>query len=848
MEKVQSQNPSAKCEMQSQNPSAKCEVRSGYSTVWILRRFGALVFLWVVLGGIVQAQEGDYRTLWRQGAYVEAVEALEGRFENLSYRPRSMRQDYAELLVITGRIDEAIELLEGIAVGYDAPGVTVRLAELYRERGRLGDFNMALLKAEQQVRSLSDYRRDVDDLLAAARVRELKGEDPKSVLRFYNLMAEVFSRSAAVFVASGNLALQKRAFDVAAQKYGQALELNPENQDALAGLMWCYYHSSDPRAQEVMAQLATLNANHPSVRQLQAEKLLDRNEPSSAMTVLDSMLALNSHHTEALALKVAAFFLLGDSTAMQKTQEEALAFNGFFSGSFRIPGRIASRQYRFEEGRAFQERALVIDDKDVEARLLLAFDLLRLGEDAVARGELERVFIEDPYSVRAYNLLEAADAIDGFRTISRGIFKLQMPGYEAEVLADDLLALLNEAASLYQRKYNIELHTPVVVQVFDDHDVFMVRSVGLPGNVGHLGICFGRLVTMDSPRARPPGAMNWQQVLWHEFVHVITLQKTKNRMPRWLSEGISVYEETEKEASWGQRLSPDFKQIVDDDGFPGVHDLERLFTEPKTAMHLMFGYFASGEFVTFYVERYGIDALVTVLGGIGDGMLAVEALVSVSGVSLREIDERFGEYLANRCAPLKALAVDSQFRKALQAGETAVEAKNWEAAERFFLEAHQLYPDYASPDAPLHQLVDIGMKSGDSERHRKALEKLVEWDATAHEACLVLSQIYVKDKTWDAANETLDRAFAVNPFHVEMLVQRAQVHLASGDLDGAEADWRRLVFLDGPGRATHRLNLAKTLAEKGEKKAAKAEVLALLESVPHFWDAQQLLLQLVEAQ
>ena len=29
--------------------------------------------------------------------------------------------------------------------------------------------------------------------------------------------------------------------------------------------------------------------------------------------------------------------------------------------------------------------------------------------------------------------------------------------------------------------------------------------------------------------------------------------------------------------------------------------------------------------------------------------------------------------------------------------------------------------------------------------------------------------------------------------------------------------------------------------------AAKAEVLALLETMPHFWDAQQLLLELVDA-
>ena len=367
MRKVQ--NLSAKCEVRSalknsvaghgsrvknQNLSAKCEVRSGYFCVWIAGYFGVWVFFWVVLGGIVQAQEADYRVLWQQGVYGEAVAVLEGRFENLSYRPRSMREDYAELLTLTGRIDEAILLLEGIAVGYDAPGVTVRLAELYRERGRLSDFNLALLKAEQQVRLLSEYRQDVDDLLAVGRMRELKGEDPKSVLRFYNLMAEAFPRSAPVHVASGNLALQKRAYDVAAQKYGQALELNPENQDALAGLMWSYYHSNDPRAQEVMIQLVTLNANHPGVRQLQAEQLLDRNEPRAAMAVLDSMLALNPYHTEALALKAAAFFLLGDSTAMQQMQEEALAFNGFFRVVFAFRGVLPRGSIGLRKGGHFK--------------------------------------------------------------------------------------------------------------------------------------------------------------------------------------------------------------------------------------------------------------------------------------------------------------------------------------------------------------------------------------------------------------------------------------------------------------------------------------------------------------
>ena len=67
------------------------------------------------------------------------------------------------------------------------------------------------------------------------------------------------------------------------------------------------------------------------------------------------------------------------------------------------------------------------------------------------------------------------------------------------------------------------------------------------------------------------------------------------------------------------------------------------------------------------------------------------------------------------------------------------------------------------------------------------------------------------------------------------------------DWNAAIADWRRLIYLDVPGRAEHRLNLAETLAKKGEVVAAKAEVLALLETMPHFWDAQQLLLELVDA-
>ena len=49
--------------------------------------------------------------------------------------------------------------------------------------------------------------------------------------------------------------------------------------------------------------------------------------------------------------------------------------------------------------------------------------------------------------------------------------------------------------------------------------------------IGALGACFGRVVTMDSPKARPPGDFSWAATLWHELAHVITLQLSNQRTP-----------------------------------------------------------------------------------------------------------------------------------------------------------------------------------------------------------------------------------------------------------------------------------------------------------------------------
>lgn len=122
------------------------------------------------------------------------------------------------------------------------------------------------------------------------------------------------------------------------------------------------------------------------------------------------------------------------------------------------------------------------------------------------------------------------------------------------------MALLEEAHLTLCAKYDVQLSEQVHVEIFPRQQDFAIRTFGLPGGAGYLGVCFGNLITANSSQGNTP--TNWQSVLWHEFCHVVTLQKTANRMPRWLSEGISVFEERHANPAWGQKDDTHISSMV----------------------------------------------------------------------------------------------------------------------------------------------------------------------------------------------------------------------------------------------------------------------------------------------
>src|SRR5437773_9362849 len=80
-------------------------------------------------------------------------------------------------------------------------------------------------------------------------------------------------------------------------------------------------------------------------------------------------------------------------------------------------------------------------------------------------------------------------------------------------------------------------------------------------------------------------------------------------MPRWLSEGISVFEEKQANPAWGQAMTARYREMVLGEDLTPVSKLSAAFLSPKSDLHLQFAYYESSLVVEFLVQRFGFDAL-----------------------------------------------------------------------------------------------------------------------------------------------------------------------------------------------------------------------------------------------
>jgi tetratricopeptide (TPR) repeat protein len=316
-----------------------------------------------------------------------------------------------------------------------------------------------------------------------------------------------------------------------------------------------------------------------------------------------------------------------------------------------VIGQKLSQNYRFAEGAAHQRQALEYDTDYIPAKAQLAQDLLRLGEEAEGWQLADEVQKKDGYDVEMFNLTTLHDTMAKFATLTNSNFTIRMGSHEADVYGAQVLELLERARSNLCAKYGFEVKRPTFVEIFPQQKDFAVRTFGMPGNPGYLGVCFGTLVTANSPAANPGHPVNWHSVLWHEFCHVVTLQITRNKMPRWLSEGISVYEEVQANPTWGQRMTPRYREMVVGGELTPISKLSAAFLAPPTPMHLQFAYYESSLVVEFIVKRFGLEQLKNILTDLGSGK-EINAAIAAHTVGMDTLEKDFSAFVRERAQNL----------------------------------------------------------------------------------------------------------------------------------------------------------------------------------------------------
>ncbi len=826
---------------------------------------GVVLCLLAAAAVAAQAPAPESDTPALRSARLAARKAFnQGKFDQLETAARPFVRDpriaalRARAEIARGRYAEAEKLLQPVAAADPGSDAAVELGLLQIRLGRRDEAGTTLdgvLTAIAEVESPDAYAR-------AARAAQALG-DFQDANTYFREAAASADGDPQINTWWGELFLEKYNRPDAARSFIAALQADSQWVDAMVGLARVTADDNPPRAKAMAEQALAINPMAADAHLVLAQIALDAGRHPDAKAAIARALAVNPNSLEAHALDAALAFVEARMPDYQAAIARALQINPAYGEAYRVVGEQLARNYRFDDAVEMTERGLAMDPENGRAAADLGVHLLRTGDEAGARRTLDAAFKADPYDVVTYNLLSLLDTLEKFVTIRQGDLVVKLHADEAPVMREYVPALAQQALDTLAAKYQFKPKGPILVEVFPKHDDFAVRNVGLPGMIGALGACFGRVVTMDSPKARPPGTFNWGATLWHEMAHVITLQMSKQRVPRWLTEGISVWEEKQARPEWGRDQDLSFAQALEQGQVLSVKDLNGGFSNPQ---QISMAYFEASLLVDHLVTTYGQPSMFKLLRSFGDGLETDAAIKAVYGVTLDQLQASFTQYLDRQFGPLRAalrapeipdgatraqLAALAQqhpgsFAVQMALAEQLAAENDDQAAIAAFEKAAALVPVATGKESPQARIAEIATARGDTARAAQALEALVEVDHTDIESARALAAFVGAEAQPGRSEKAWLRVAALDPFDGAAHAALGRVALGRGDAPAAVRNFRVVLAGNPADRAAAHFDLAEAYMLAGDVKEAKRQTLYALEIAPTYRPAQELLLKLVE--
>ena len=889
-----------------------------------------LAVVWSVGAWPAAAQEpaslDDIESMLRTGRYEDAISRLEVRTgAGEAAAPRAL-QLLVEALIATGRYDEAAAAFEGLDPADAGLGVLrgrVALLDGDREGARqafesarvarrgealVASFELARLARDQGAieqattgfyAMIDAYNRGAADtaeeLVAVAEACQWLGRDDpelfKDALRAYDEAVALDPSWPVPRIRLGELFLEKYDSSQARTSIADVLGSNSRHPEALLAMARTMRFDGDPRAAETLDAALEVNPNLIAARVFRARLRLASERFGEAREEAEKAIQADPESLTARTVLAAVEFIEGRDEEFASVRDGILADNPRYADLFNELADASVENRLYPQARDFAAEAVRLDPKSWRGYGLLGQNQLRLGEIEAGKANLERAFAGDPYNVWIKNTLDLVDTFVQYRTIQSEHFEFHIHESEAELLAPYVVELAEEAWAVLVERYRFEPPTPVRVELYPSHADFSVRTVGLAG-LGALGVCFGPVLALDSPSARQVGHFNWGATLWHELAHTFTLLVTDAKIPRWFTEGLSVFEERRARPGWGDDVQIPFITSLRDGDLLGIAELNDGFMRPKFPNQIGLSYYQASLICDWIEENYGFDAILLMLAGYREGKSTEEVFQEAMSLSLESFDERFFGYLRERFGAAMAALSDvpgavgrddaedeesgedgpsrgprrnlfagsgpdlealeevakerpDDFRVQMTYGNALFAEERYAEAEAPLLRGRDLFPDFVGPGNAYTLLAAIYRELERDEEAIEALESLLRHNETAWDEHLALADLLAGAGRSEEEAAILERTLYISPFDAGVHRRLAEFASADRRFDVAVRERAALIALDPPDRAEALYRLALAQRDAGRAEQARRTVLRALEVAPGYDPAQELLLDLV---
>lgn len=645
----------------------------------------------------------------------------------------------------------------------------------------------------------------------------------------------------------GRLFLEAHQYAEAQKTLSEALEQSQQDRQARIATAKLLAERFDGGAQGLLDQVLEEDGTLIEARLLRARMALEAGKRDDAQKDAQQALELSQRQKvaplESQTLLAAIELLAGRDP--QRYIDETQRYNPHYGRIFADLAHYELMRRRYREASVWLERAVTVQPTLWSAHEELGVNYLRLGDRAKARAELVKAYEGDRFSATTVNTLRLLDSLEQYqaRRVGSPGFVMQLNPKEADALAPYVADLTRRAIQTFSGRWGYTPKEDVFVELYPDHDDFAVRTAGLPG-IGLLGVTFGHVVAMDSPSARAGGDFHWGSTLWHEMAHVFTLSATNHRVPRWFSEGISVFEEWRTGPTPGVSINPSPLQKFAEGQLLPVADLDEGFIRPQYPNQVQVSYAQAGLTCWFIEQRWGLPVLQKLLREFDRDTTTAAAVQAATGLSPSDFDKAFGDFLRQRFAPF--LAAPDRYPQLLREAGQAYAAKDFAKAAATAAEAVKMLPEYTEGGSPWLLQARAQLDAKDD---AGALATLTAWRAAGGwdpEATRRLASLLDGAGRGAEALVVLESVNYSDPLRAAGHRELGERLLAAHRAADAEREFNVLLATDPQDFATAQFGLARAAREGGKATDARRHVLQALEVAPSFRPAQKLLLELTK--